>query len=355
MDNPVWLLVTSAYAVLATWLVCLLSEDLGKRWKLMDNPGERKAHARPTPLAGGIALLVLIVPIMPVIGMLFQPDDVGNKALAIIAFATIVSALIGISDDRHSLSATVRLLMSVALFALAMWLDPRFLIERVWFSWSNTTYVLPTWLSWLFTLTALVGFINAVNMADGKNGLVIGLSLCWAILLTAIGPSGLVIVMLPIVLMLCVLLIYNVQGRLFLGDGGAYGLAAFFGLVAVYVYNLGESAISADLVTLFFAVPGIDMLRLFVWRILSGRSPTGSDRDHFHHHMLALFGWPKGLVVYLGMIIVPGCAATLLPDSTALWLGAVIGLYALLLVAGKSRAKSIQLRNNPDATSVGTG
>jgi UDP-GlcNAc:undecaprenyl-phosphate/decaprenyl-phosphate GlcNAc-1-phosphate transferase len=313
MDNPVWLLVTSAYAVLATWLICLLADTLGKRWGLMDYPSARKAHARPTPLVGGIALLVLIVPTMPVIGILFQPDDVGNKALAIIAFATFVSALIGITDDRHSLSAVSRLLLTIALFAGAIALESRFLIQTIDLGWVQNDYLLPDWLAWTFTITVLVGFINCVNMADGKNGLVIGMALSWALLLTAVGPEGLVIVMLPLVLMLCVLLIYNLQGRLFLGDGGAYGLAAFFGLVAVYSYNNARGALNADMLTLFFIVPGIDMIRLFVVRLAQRRSPMSADRDHFHHHLLRLFGWPRGLIYYAALIIVPSMVALSMP------------------------------------------
>lgn len=338
IDNPVWLLVTSAYAVLATWLVCLLSSTLGERWGLMDYPGDRKAHAKPTPLVGGIALLVLIVPTMPVIGVLFQPDDVGNKPLAIIASVTVVSALIGITDDRHSLSAVSRLLLTIILFGSAIAFEPRFLIQNVYFGWAEQAFVLPGWAAWLFTITVLVGFINCVNMADGKNGLVLGMALSWALLLTAVGPEGLVIVMLPLVLMLCVLLIYNLQGRLFLGDGGAYGLAAFFGLVAVYSYNHAPGMLDADILTLFFIIPGFDMIRLFVVRLLQRRSPLSGDRDHFHHHLLRLFGWPRGLIFYAVLIVVPSMAAISVPGlGGTMLVVTLLAYFGLLLWARIAR------------------
>ncbi len=332
MENPVWLLVTSAYAVLATWMVCLLAEDLGRRWRLMDYPDARKAHAHPTPLMGGIALLAVIVPIMPVIGVLFDPVDIGNAALTILALVTAACAMIGIADDRHSLSALARLVVTLLLFAAAIGFDQRFMIDRVWFSWADEPVIMPPWLAWTFTLTVLVGFINAVNMADGKNGLVLSMCLMWAFLLTAVGPSGLVIVMLPLVLMLCVLFIYNLQGRLFLGDGGAYGFAACFGLVAIYSYNLGSGSVSADLLTLFFIVPGIDMIRLFAVRIARGQSPMSGDRDHFHHHLLNLAGWPVGLIIYAAMIMLPSVAGAIVPAIVPWLLAGTIGTYCLVLL-----------------------
>lgn len=332
MENPVWLLVTSAYAVLSTWVVCLLADDLGKRWRLMDYPDARKTHANPTPLMGGIALLAVIFPIMPIIGVLFDPGDIGNAALTILALSTAGCAAIGITDDRHSLSAVGRLMITLLLFAAAISFDHRFLIENVWFSWADGPIAMPPWLAWTFTLTVLAGFINAVNMADGKNGLVLSMCLIWSLLLTAVGPSGLVIVMLPIVLMLCVLFIYNLQGRLFLGDGGAYGLAACFGLVAIYSYNLGGGSVSADLLTLFFIVPGFDMIRLFAVRIARGRSPMAGDRDHFHHHLLRLAGWPMGLIIYAAMLMVPSFAGVLAPSLVPWLLAGTIIAYCIVLL-----------------------
>lgn len=336
MENPVWLLVTSAYAVLSTWVACLLADDLGERWRLMDYPDARKTHAKPTPLMGGIALLAVIFPIMPIIGVLFEPGDIGNMALTILALATAGCAAIGITDDRHSLSAVARLLLTLFLFAAAIGVDERFLIDRVWFSWTDQPLLLPPWLGWAFTLTVLVGFINAVNMADGKNGLVLSMCLIWALLLTAVGPAGLVIVMLPIVLMLCVLFIYNLQGRLFLGDGGAYGLAAYFGLVSIYSYNLGSGTVPADLLTLFFIVPGIDMIRLFAVRIARGRSPMAGDRDHFHHHLLRVAGWPVGLIIYISMMLVPSVVAAMWPTWSPVMLGLTIAIYCAVLLISRS-------------------
>ena len=45
-----------------------------------------------------------------------------------------------------------------------------------------------------FTLLCLLGLLNAVNMADGKNGIVIGMGLIWTVVLAAHAPAA----MLPV-------------------------------------------------------------------------------------------------------------------------------------------------------------
>src|SRR3546814_9730280 len=48
-----------------------------------------------------------------------------------------------------------------------------------------------------FTLLCLLGFQNAVNMADGTNGLVIGLGLGWVALLLLHAPPELAVFLSP--------------------------------------------------------------------------------------------------------------------------------------------------------------
>lgn len=337
--NLIWLLLSGLYAACATWGLCRWGRPIALRYALMDIPDGRKRHRHSTPLIGGLAIIVSLTPIMPVLMMLFDPADIGNTGLTVLGGCTIVSAMIGITDDRHSVSARVRLLASILLFASAIAIDQRFLITEVRFTGIAHVLHLPLWLAWPFTLTVLIGFLNAVNMSDGKNGLVTGMSLGWCLLLTLVGPSGIAILVFPVAIMLTVILIFNINGRVFLGDGGAYGLAAIFGLTSVYSYNAMDPALTADLMTLFFIVPGIDMIRLFIERIRAGYSPAQGGRDHFHHHLLDAFGWQNGLLIYLSLTIIPALIATFLRDWAFALLGLTLLIYALLLRWTSRRAE----------------
>jgi UDP-GlcNAc:undecaprenyl-phosphate GlcNAc-1-phosphate transferase len=116
---------------------------------------------------------------------------------------------------------------------------------------------------------------------------------------------------------LLVLFVFNLRGRLFLGDGGAYGIAAAIGLLAIMVYNTpgphSLRAISADELVLLFLAPVADSFRLSYKRLRQGRSPMSADRDHLHHHLLDKFGWPAGLFMYWLLALLPA-------SVQALWL-----------------------------------
>ncbi|MEY4269311.1 MAG: undecaprenyl-phosphate alpha-N-acetylglucosaminyl 1-phosphate transferase [Pseudomonadota bacterium] len=342
-DNDyLWLAVACVFALVASELICRFALSLGTRFRLMDEPVEdRKIHTRPTPLVGGLVLLAVFVPILPMIMVLYEPPGTGNRTMTIVAVCTLVCAMLGMADDRHSLSARVRLWATVLLFASAIALDPRFLIGAFYFT-GMAPIVLPFWAAWVFTLLVMIGFLNAVNMADGKNGLVISMSLYWALALSLAGPQGLVIIMLPLAVMLFVLLAHNMFSRLFLGDGGAYGLACLFVMLSVLSYNVTPGALTADMMTLFFIIPGIDMVRLFVQRIAKGRSPTQGDRDHLHHYIYAMVGWPFGLIIYLTLMAVPGLIAISDPALAPYALAASLIAYAAILLAaglGRNRAQ----------------
>jgi UDP-GlcNAc:undecaprenyl-phosphate GlcNAc-1-phosphate transferase len=151
-------------------------------------------------------------------------------------------------------------------------------------------------------------------MADGKNGLVLGLALGWLSFLGLRAPPELAALCSILFAACFVLLIFNLRGRLFLGDGGAYGLATAIGLIAIATYNVpGAHAgrmISAEELMLLFAVPVLDSMRLTFARVRRGQSPMAADRDHLHHHLQSTFGWPGGLIVYLVLALLPAIILT---------------------------------------------
>jgi UDP-GlcNAc:undecaprenyl-phosphate GlcNAc-1-phosphate transferase len=294
---------------LAALALCAKARTLGGVFNLMDVPDERKKHRSATPLMGGIALLAVFIPVATVIVALTVSDR-WVPTLMLWLGCIIVMALVGIADDRHSLSPRARLLISFALFAGVAAFDPTFNVRVLDFEYPRWGLGLGAWwLAIIFTVICCVGLINAINMADGKNGLVISLAFGWLGLLACRAPADLLMVILPLMALLAALLVYNLQGRLFLGDGGAYGLATAIGLLAIMIYNTAGShalrAISADELVVVFAVPVVDSFRLTFVRLRQGRSPMSADRDHLHHHLQDKFGWPGGLAVYLVLALLP--------------------------------------------------
>jgi UDP-GlcNAc:undecaprenyl-phosphate/decaprenyl-phosphate GlcNAc-1-phosphate transferase len=292
-----------AFSGVAALVLCANAKSLGAYFRLMDVPDARKMHRVVTPLMGGVIILLAFVP-TAFLAILMTASERWLPTLLIWLGCVAALVVVGIADDRHSLSPRARLVISFAVFASAAAIDPTFNVRILDFEYPRWTVGLGTWwLAIIFTVVCLVGLINAVNMADGKNGLVIGLCLGWLALLSSRTPDALLPIMSILATVLIVLLAFNLKGRLFLGDGGAYGLACALGLLAIMIYNTSGPhalrAISADELVFLFLVPVFDSFRLTHRRMKQGRSPMAPDRDHLHHHLQDKLGWPGGLVVYV--------------------------------------------------------
>ena len=298
----------------AAILLCFNARWICSRIRLMDIPDDRKIHSTPTPLAGGILLLCVFLP-AGFLQVLRESSERWTSSLCIWLVCIGAMALIGIADDRHSLSPKARLFCSFLVFGLAAAIDPTFNVRLLDFEHLGWSIGLGTWwLAIIFTLICCVGLVNAVNMADGKNGLVLGLSLGWVAILYLRAPQALQPLMILLAVVLFVLFVFNMTGKLFLGDGGAYGIAGAIGLLSIMVYNSPGTnalrAISAEELVFLFIVPVLDSFRLTYRRLRQGRSPMSADRDHLHHHLQDRFGWPNGLLIYWLISLVP--AATLI-------------------------------------------
>ena len=53
-------------------------------------------------------------------------------------------------------------------------------------------------------------------------------------------------------------------------------------------------------------IPGIDMIRVFLVRILKGKNPFSPDKNHFHHYLLKIYSLKKTLLIYCSLILLPG-------------------------------------------------
>ena len=191
----------------------------------------------------------------------------------------------------------------------------------------------------LFTVLCLVGLQNAINMADGENGLAIGLSVLWVALLLMSAPPHMVPLLIVFLISLLIALVFNLAGRLFLGDSGAYAIGIAIGLVTLYVYGVEFARLPADMVMLWFLVPVIDTLRLMLVRGLSGRSPLRSDRNHLHHRIQRLVGWPWSVAVYLAIVGVPCVLAMVYPTRTLIWIVVALSGYGIVMSLSYLRAR----------------
>ncbi len=335
--NPASVAASVAAIVVGALLALAVSWNAGRIGVflgLMDMPGGRKLHRAPTPLVGGVALLLAVLPALAFVWAVAPALERPVPLWLLLSVAGLF--LVGTLDDRFHLSAASRLAIAAAVLLLAVWQVPGFAVSSLWFSGQQAPWPLPGFWGLGFTLLCFVGLLNAVNMADGKNGLVIGQAILWALVLLARGPESMRPVVAAALGALLVLFPFNMRGRLFLGDGGSYGLSALFGLLAIHAWNSGAGQMRADDVALIFAVPVFDTLRLIFWRARQGKSPFTPGQDHLHHHLVARWGWPAPLPLVLALVAIPNLGALLFPGTGLGWLLLTFAGYCLLLWAARS-------------------
>ena len=107
-------------------------------------------------------------------------------------------------------------------------------------------------------------------------------------------------------------LLYNLRGRLFLGDCGAFAIAFAVGLLAVRCHNLGRLPLETALV--WFYIPVLDCLRLIPLRLHRHRSPFKPDREHFHYRLSARVGDNWAIAIYAGTVAITSSITTLVPQ-----------------------------------------
>ncbi len=319
-------------------LVSLFAMPLGRFLGLMDYPdpqGGRKLHARPTPLVGGVAITGAAI-VATLVLLTMNIEDADRSALTWFMVTTTGLFLVGSMDDRIGLTAPTRLFTASVFLLGAIAQVPDFAISFLLFAGQERLILMQGLIGIGFTLLCFVGLLNAVNMADGKNGLVIGQALIWSLVLMVRLPAAVLPLMASIAGALAVLFVFNLKGKLFLGDGGSYGLSAMFGLLAIYAWNRGFADMHADDMALIFALPVFDTLRLIVHRISRKLSPFTPGRDHLHHYLYARWGWPKPLPWVLALVAVPNFLAILLPGTGLVWLGVTLAGYLLMLWAANA-------------------
>lgn len=318
---------------------CLWAGPISRLLGVVDHPdGRRKKHLRPTPLVGGLALVTPLSAVALAFAI-HAPETTGALFMAF-SLAGFGAMLLGMFDDRGGLPPVLRLVVAVGGAVLLLLLEPALIVRVIDLGPPGLALPLGPF-AIPFTLLCIVGLMNALNMVDGKNGLLIGLSIAATLCLLLYAPAHFVPYLGLLLLGLVILWPFNWTGRLFMGDAGSYALGAVLGLSAIHVYNAdGGAGLPQFTVVLWLLVPVVDCLRLMTERALAGRSPMDADADHFHHRLARLWPWPQALAVYLAVAAAPGLLAAFEPELTWFLIALALALYAGLLRLGRRRGKA---------------
>ena len=279
-------------AMAATMVTLPLFERLARKWGIVDQPSARKVHLVPIARIGGLAMAAGV---LVAAGAVLKPDAADRYFLLACGVVTLFGAL----DDRFDLDYRIKLAAQLVAAGIVIFAGD----VQIHALTLNDSVLLPEWLSLPLTLVFLVGITNAINLADGLDGLAGGttfLSLC-AIALLAYGGGQFASAALTLAFAGAILgfLRFNTfPASVFMGDAGSQMLGFAVGVLSIRATQNGSSVVSAATPVLLLALPILDTLSVMVQRISEGRSPFSADKNHIHHKLLGFgFGHHEAVMV----------------------------------------------------------
>jgi UDP-GlcNAc:undecaprenyl-phosphate/decaprenyl-phosphate GlcNAc-1-phosphate transferase len=315
---------TLLFIFLIAITMCKNSSKIGCATKLIDYPEKGRVNKRNTPLVGGVILYICLV-----IFCLIQFRN--------ISFLTWVSGffIIGILDDLKKIRYLQKALLSILFIVCFLALDPNLLINKVYtqFGSVNVKYNNIIFFPFFFSTLCVLLLQNAINMMDGHNGLCIYSFCIYFMSMTLFIPmlDFLLNILLCLIFILCILFSYNMRGKLFLGDSGNFTLSA----VASYCLMTSNNALvnlDSALIFLIFIFPGLDMLRLFIFRVCNKKNPLKHDLNHFHHLLNKhLKNEVATSVIYFSIITAPLVFLYFFPNYAALIILVNIIFYVFIV------------------------
>jgi UDP-GlcNAc:undecaprenyl-phosphate GlcNAc-1-phosphate transferase len=252
------------------------------RLQFLDAPGERKVHASPVPRVGGIAMAAGMLLALGLSGQFSQP-------MPAYVCGVLVLLAFGVWDDRVTLGPIAKVTgQLIAVAVVVAWggveISTLTLTER---------FPLPPFVGVPLTILFLLGVTNAINLADGLDGLAGGTTLlslsALALLATNSGVTFVSVVAIVIIGSILGFLRFNTHpARVFMGDGGSQILGFSAGVAAIVLTQERTMPFSSALPLLLLGIPIMDTLMVMTQRMLAGRSPFHADRNHVHHRLLSL-------------------------------------------------------------------
>ena len=292
-----------ALAVVSAFGISLGAFPLWRRWCLktgmLDDPGHRKIHHTPVPLAGGLTVMTGMA--LPVLGgMLFllvsrwisDPAAVlhpllygfhqrGLQLTGILAGAAGMLA-VGWVDDQFELRPGNKFLgqIIVAFLVAASGVRVTLFVPNVLFSYA-------------ITILWILAVINAFNFMDNMNGLCAGLGAigAWYFAMLAARDGQYLVALVAFLAFGALLgfLPYNFpQAKAFLGDSGSHlvgFLLAVLGILPHFHTPEAPRPLAVLIPLLVLAVPLLDMAWVVVLRWRLGKPFYVGDNNHLSHRL----------------------------------------------------------------------
>lgn len=277
--NLIFIAILSCLTSLTISIFIVLTKKYHDKYTNDSNFGIQKFHIKPTPRIGGLAIFIALI-----VAWVFAEKEI-KQILYIIILAGMPAFIVGFAEDiTKKMGISVRLLATMLTAYTAIWVS-NYSITRV-DVWGLDELLKYRLVSIAFTILAISGIANAINIIDGFNGLVgmmataafIGLS----IISWSVGDRSLSVTLIIMAFIIFGFFLINWPfGKIFMGDGGSYLIGFTLGWMAVLLIERNNT-ISAFTALLICMHPISEVLISIYRRMKKNTSPSKADKLHFH-------------------------------------------------------------------------
>jgi UDP-GlcNAc:undecaprenyl-phosphate GlcNAc-1-phosphate transferase len=261
---------------------------------LVDIPNHRSIHTKVIPRGAGIGMIFAVI----FSDLIFYNTTTFSHLWTLVGIFLVF--IVGVLDDHRDASPKVKFL--VIFVAVALFYQDNIVID----SWGTIFgyHIKLGWFSLPFTMFAVAGFTNALNLSDGLDGLAGSLSVVILLALCYIGFTNhdmfMVSLSLSFIASILAFLWFNWNpAQIFMGDSGSLTLGAVISVLSIKALDYIPHAS----ILFIAAIPILDTLIVMIRRKRTGTSVFSPDQTHLHHVLLRFFSGDVKRAVILIILI----------------------------------------------------
>jgi UDP-GlcNAc:undecaprenyl-phosphate GlcNAc-1-phosphate transferase len=293
---PHWLLIILGFLMAfgITWVIIPSIVGITRLKNITVSPNGRTSHSNITPTLGGIAIFIgFLLSAITVSGTHYLAEMRYIIAGLIIVFFVGVKDDILIIDPYKKLAGQILAALLIAVFA-----DIRITNLYGLFDIMQLPYII----SILLTVFVFIVITNSFNLIDGIDGLASGVGIVatstfgsWFWINGNIPCSILSFSLVGSLIAFFRFNVFSKKNKIFMGDTGSLVtgfvvsvLVCRFLQLELLTHGVTKIPSAPSVVCGILIIPLFDSFRVFILRIVQGKSPFKADRQHIHHRILRL-------------------------------------------------------------------
>lgn len=273
-------------------------------YKKFDDFNHRSSHNTLATRTGGIGIFSCLMLISTF--FYFNEEQLFDYSL----FIPIgIMFIIGVYDDFYGADFKLKFLLQIIVAKILI--DQGYAITN--YQGLFGIYYIPWIWAQITTVFVFLVIVNSINFIDGIDGLAITEVIKSIALIEFFSFNYTKMYMLGLITIFSMLPLYyfnfKKKQKVFLGDGGSLILGTLIATYIFYIlsdqYNFHSNiTINKTLFTIILLLyPLIDLLRVFIIRIMSFKSPFHPDQNHLHHYFLNKTNDSTKALIVLQLII----------------------------------------------------